>query len=110
MVAGSACVGGAAGFASAAGCSCWCCSCCFCCLMAFAGIGGASAVGVAGAANAAGPLAVGGSPMLLVLLLVHALVLLASSCSIGIQSRSLCLALSRPIRSRDFEPRNMPLC
>ena len=40
--------------------------------MAFAGIGGASAAGVAGGASAAGSLAVGGSPMVLVLLLVHA--------------------------------------
>ena len=120
MVAGSACVGGAAGSASAlaadaAGCSCcWCCSCCLCCLMAFAGIGGVYV-----------------SWTLLIyalvlwrlvvplwcwcccwymLALVVPLVLLASSCSIGIQSRSLCLALSRPIRSRDVEPRNVPLC
>ena len=52
MVAGSACVSGAAGSAGAlpadaAGCSCcWCCSFRFCWLMAFAGIGGASASGV----------------------------------------------------------------
>ena len=38
---------------------CWCCC-------------GAASAGVAGAADAAGPLAVGGSPMVLVLLLVHA--------------------------------------
>ena len=113
MVAGSACVGGAAGSASAlaadaAGCSCcWCCSCCFCCLMAFAGIGGASAAGVAGGTSAAGPLAVGGSLMVLVLLLVHAGTgNSAGAAGFKLFNRNpvtvaLCLVLSRPIRSRD---------
>ena len=44
------------------------------------------------------------------LILVVLRVLPASSCSIGIRSRSFCLAASRPSRSRDVEPRNMPVC
>ena len=104
MVAGSACIGGIAGFIYILASD-----------IAVIAPVVCDIIGVTGIADTIGSLAIGWDPLWCwcycwyMLVLVVLLVLLVSSYLIGIQFRSICLVVSRPIYNRDIDSCNILL-